>query len=580
MNGTTPLKAHPHMGGPGMMRTPNPYQQSPNPSTPNFQMGQHYGQQRVATNWSVPPNPYIVSNLNKPPFQTPVGYNPHATPSIIHPKSAASLPMAATPQYPRRNPPALNTAGSYGMPASVARSASNLAGSPLPFYAQQQPQPSLQYRKPLLPYANTYAARLKEGATALLIPGELPGKRRRAAAKASSAAIASVMKGVDVESDSDSDYISEDSDGNIVDRKRPRRGGRRSDDSSEADDVAEPPKPAIPPRRAVKRTKHDYLLPYYRDQMAATTENLVPIKLEVDLEGFKLKDSFMWNMKEKFMTPEKFADLLCEDLDVPASTYSPIIVEIIKSQLQDHYNMFLNEVPFEEDTRITINLDIQFANFNYKDRFEWDLASPLTPAEFAKILAADLGLGGEFATLVAHAIAEKIAKGRAVTSVGGDEDEAVVAMFQDTTKPVGDGGEGIKSLLRGRDVGEWGPIVEVYDREAREAEAAAKDKERNARRVRRGQDSKSGGGSFTSYGRRKSGYGDINGDVVAPGGDDAWASPEERAVWRCIHCLCSGKQTSMPMNGPTGPRTLCHSCGMFFQNKEILPDHRKELFKP
>lgn len=44
------------------------------------------------------------------------------------------------------------------------------------------------------------------------------------------------------------------------------------------------------------------------------------------------------------------------------------------------------------------------------DHIEWDLLSPLTPEEFAKGLCADIGLTGEAAPLIAHAIHEEILK--------------------------------------------------------------------------------------------------------------------------------------------------------------------------
>lgn len=43
-----------------------------------------------------------------------------------------------------------------------------------------------------------------------------------------------------------------------------------------------------------------------------------------------------------------------------------------------------------------------------RDRFEWDISSPLTPEEFSSILVADLHLGSEFQTLIAHSIHEQI----------------------------------------------------------------------------------------------------------------------------------------------------------------------------
>lgn len=44
------------------------------------------------------------------------------------------------------------------------------------------------------------------------------------------------------------------------------------------------------------------------------------------------------------------------------------------------------------------------------DHIEWDLLSPLTPEAFAKALCADIGLTGEAAPLIAHALHEEILK--------------------------------------------------------------------------------------------------------------------------------------------------------------------------
>lgn len=45
-----------------------------------------------------------------------------------------------------------------------------------------------------------------------------------------------------------------------------------------------------------------------------------------------------------------------------------------------------------------------------RDRIEWDLSSPLPPAEFARHYCAELGLTGEAIPLVAHAIHEELLK--------------------------------------------------------------------------------------------------------------------------------------------------------------------------
>merc|ERR1712115_177538 len=39
---------------------------------------------------------------------------------------------------------------------------------------------------------------------------------------------------------------------------------------------------------------------------AAQSEVLVPIRLDMDIEGQKLRDTFMWNKNEALMTPEMY----------------------------------------------------------------------------------------------------------------------------------------------------------------------------------------------------------------------------------------------------------------------------------
>ena len=55
------------------------------------------------------------------------------------------------------------------------------------------------------------------------------------------------------------------------------------------------------------------------DQQAAS-ENaqqpdlLVPIRIDLELDGQKIRDTFTWNKNEQLVTPEIFAEILCDDL--------------------------------------------------------------------------------------------------------------------------------------------------------------------------------------------------------------------------------------------------------------------------
>ncbi|KAJ3312089.1 Chromatin structure remodeling complex protein sfh1 [Blyttiomyces sp. JEL0837] len=322
-------------------------------------------------------------------------------------------------------------------------------------------------------------------------------------------------------------------------------------------------------RRVMRRTKHDHLLPYFKEQIANTAENLVPIRLDLDFETFKLKDVFMWNIKEKYFTPQKFAEMLCEDLDIgnqQAPQFVAIVTEAISAQLEEYKTNFYNEIPPDEDMRFTINLDIQFNNHVIHDRFEWDLASPLTPEEFAKTLAADLGLGGEFPSLVSHSIHEQIYRARMILAnnlVSLDDDgDLVVGMLKDTIGGArlrgGDKGDVVRDT--GVDLWDWGPVLEgPLNREGVEKLVAEKEREKAALQSKKNRRDSRG----SALSRRRSTY-NSSSDLdlmIAAEAEASWTTPDERQNWSCTHCGCPGKSTNMPRSGPRGPKTLCHSCG-------------------
>lgn len=66
---------------------------------------------------------------------------------------------------------------------------------------------------------------------------------------------------------------------------------------------------------------------------AGQQELLVPIRLDMELEGQKLRDTFTWNKNETLISPEQFAEVLCDDLDLNPITFVPAIAQAIRQQL-------------------------------------------------------------------------------------------------------------------------------------------------------------------------------------------------------------------------------------------------------
>jgi SNF5 / SMARCB1 / INI1 len=130
---------------------------------------------------------------------------------------------------------------------------------------------------------------------------------------------------------------------------------------------------------------------------------LVPITIEIDLEDFKILDSFTWNLNEKNITPEKFAEYFCGDLGLDQNHYASTVSRSIRQQVDAFKKYYqYSDAPLSEDTRTIIRLDIVVGKVQLRDRFEWDLASELKPEIFAAQLVDDLHLGGEFVTLISH----------------------------------------------------------------------------------------------------------------------------------------------------------------------------------
>ena len=122
---------------------------------------------------------------------------------------------------------------------------------------------------------------------------------------------------------------------------------------------------------------------------AATYENaiqqdvLVPIRVDLEIEGQKLRDTFTWNKNELLVTPEIFAEIICDDLDLNPIAFIPAISQSIRQQLESHPSD--NIIEDNTDQRVIIKLNIHVGNVSLVDQFEWDMGEPQnSPEEFAK----------------------------------------------------------------------------------------------------------------------------------------------------------------------------------------------------
>ncbi|RKP40383.1 hypothetical protein BJ085DRAFT_32902 [Dimargaris cristalligena] len=396
--------------------------------------------------WSIPGKPPGVVNSMSAvgaagtPLAQRLGAAINANNSPLQPRPSPGGPMPLAPamsMYPGGGP-MVNMMSPGGIPGQPRPGVPHMGmmqpnmmhqhqqqgmGMPMPPHQAAVPRP--MPRPPPVPRPNTfstYAARLQDGTTSLLVPIEWSNPRSGGGSGAGGG----------------------------------RRGGRRilrddsdSEDESIFDEEGRPEKASSrnlialgqPPAivdgqvisRVMKGTDHMHLNDYAALDLAKLPEFLIPVRIDLDLESTKLHDVFMWNLNETYMTPEKFAQLLCQDLNVANTSNIDSISQSIRAQLSDYTTFYdIQKMRHEELTtmndssgeasgapaeyyvepiRVTILLDLQLL----RDQFEWDLTTSLNdengasmPEEFARGLAADLGLGGEFPALIAHNIREQL----------------------------------------------------------------------------------------------------------------------------------------------------------------------------
>ncbi|QPH01925.1 hypothetical protein C2857_006129 [Epichloe festucae Fl1] len=176
------------------------------------------------------------------------------------------------------------------------------------------------------------------------------------------------------------------------------------------------PRPGRRITPALKFARKDML------KQAEQHEELVPLRLEVEWDKVKLRDTFTWNLHERLLAVELFAAQIVEDMGLKQPNAQPIfdqIVQQMREQLNDFYPFAFSEedaldpeLPYSayknDEMRVLIKLNITIGQHTLVDQFEWEINNPNnSPEEFASNMARDLSLSGEFTTAIAHCIREQ-----------------------------------------------------------------------------------------------------------------------------------------------------------------------------
>ncbi|KAJ6783079.1 hypothetical protein PWT90_10051 [Aphanocladium album] len=157
-------------------------------------------------------------------------------------------------------------------------------------------------------------------------------------------------------------------------------------------------------------------------KQAELHEELVPVRIEVEWDKFKVRDTFTWNLHDRLLAVELFAAQLVEDIGIKPPAAQPVFDQIVgqmREQLNDFYPFVFSEedaldpeLPYSayknDEMRILVKLNITIGQHTLVDQFEWEINNPSnSPEDFAANMARDLSLSGEFTTAIAHCIREQ-----------------------------------------------------------------------------------------------------------------------------------------------------------------------------
>uniref|UniRef100_A0A5B7C2X9 Putative chromatin structure-remodeling complex protein BSH n=1 Tax=Davidia involucrata TaxID=16924 RepID=A0A5B7C2X9_DAVIN len=139
-----------------------------------------------------------------------------------------------------------------------------------------------------------------------------------------------------------------------------------------------------------------------------TADNLVPIRLDIEIDGQRFRDAFTWNPSDPDSEVVVFAKRTVKDLKLPP-TFVTQIAQSIQSQLTD-FRSFEGQDMYTGEKIVPIKLDLRVNHTLIKDQFLWDLNNfESDPEEFARTFCRDLDIEDpEVGPAIAFAIREQL----------------------------------------------------------------------------------------------------------------------------------------------------------------------------
>ncbi|KAJ0980039.1 hypothetical protein J5N97_015513 [Dioscorea zingiberensis] len=139
-----------------------------------------------------------------------------------------------------------------------------------------------------------------------------------------------------------------------------------------------------------------------------TAENLVPIRLDIEIDGQRFRDAFSWNPDDPDSEVANFAKRTVKDLKLPPS-FMTQIAQSIQTQLAEFRSFEGQEMQTKEKI-VPLKLDLRVNNTVIRDQFLWDVSNfESDPEEFARTLCTDLDIiDPEVGPAIAVAIREQL----------------------------------------------------------------------------------------------------------------------------------------------------------------------------
>ena len=156
-------------------------------------------------------------------------------------------------------------------------------------------------------------------------------------------------------------------------------------------------------------------------------DKIIPVRIDLEMESRRYKDTIFWNLSEQQFTPEIFAKLVSEENSLTPN-FEAEIAAAIRQQItaRQHLNFNANT----ENIRV-IEIDVRIDNVCMKDHFEWDISNPDNcPEDFAILLCNEMGLNSEFAAQIAYQIRDQIFYYQKLLDDHKDTSYSIILLFK------------------------------------------------------------------------------------------------------------------------------------------------------